>query len=386
MKLLLRRLMLGLLALSLLIAGITAFTPQGRAAVKTALFIPQVLPKIPFKPQTWVTGDPVWQKIRFPQAHGEGVADLITPAGEGKHSAVLFFTGVVVDNPRNDPRMVNLAEGLARSGMVVMIPWMDTQEKQHIVVDDIDNLVHAFQFLRSHESVDPNKVGMGGICTGASMATVAAQDERIRRQVVFVNFFAGYYDAVDFARAIGSRSRFYQNDYVAPWEPDDLTLRVMRYHLIDGVSNQKDKIRLIAMYFPKDNAQPPQPIFESDEGRAVHRLLNGVSYEEVDELMTYLSPKTMEFLRTVSPSTKIDRLEARVLMMHDRGDKLVPSEESRRFADALGRDSDTYHTEFSLFQKQIQMHVDESVDVDAFGFVKEAYKLSLHIYNIMRDL
>ena len=191
---------------------------------------------------------------------------------------------------------------------------------------------------------------------------------------------------MDFARAIGSRSRFYQNDYVAPWETDDLTLRVMRYHLIDGVSNQKDKNLLIAMYLPKDSAQTPQPIFESDEGRAVHRLLNGVSYEEVDELMTYLSPKTMEFLQAVSPSTKVDQLEARVLMMHDRGDKLVPSEESRRFAEALGRDSDTYHTEFSLFQKQIQMHVDESVDVDVFGFVKEAYKLSLHIYNIMRNV
>ena len=74
----------------------------------------------------------------------------------------------------------------------------------------------AFQYLRAHDAVDPERVGVGGICTGASMVTVAAQDERIRDHVKFVNFFAGYYDAADFAKAIGSRSRF-SDDYVVPW-------------------------------------------------------------------------------------------------------------------------------------------------------------------------
>ena len=33
---------------------------------------------------------------------------------------------------------------------------------------------------------------MGGFCVGASSATVAAHDSRIREQVKFVNFFGGY--------------------------------------------------------------------------------------------------------------------------------------------------------------------------------------------------
>ena len=72
--------------------------------------------------------------------------------------------------------------------------------------------------------------------------------------------------------------------------------------------------------------------------------------------------------------------------MHDRGDKLVPSEESRRLADALGDDSDTYHTEFSFFQKEIQVHVDERQSVGPLGYVKEALKLFLHMYRVMREL
>ena len=51
------------------------------------------------------------------------MADVYAPAGGGKRGAVLLFMGV---NPagKDDPRVVNLANGLARAGMVVMIPWV----------------------------------------------------------------------------------------------------------------------------------------------------------------------------------------------------------------------------------------------------------------------
>ena len=133
MKRLLRRGLLGVAAAVLVVVLLVAATPQGRAAVRTALFIPQVLPTIPVRPQEWVRPDPVWQKVSYPTANGLAEADLILPAGEGKHSAVLFFLGVAVNEPRDDPRLVRLAEGLARSGMAVMMPWTETQVQQRLV-------------------------------------------------------------------------------------------------------------------------------------------------------------------------------------------------------------------------------------------------------------
>ena len=53
--------------------------------------------------------------------------------------------------------------------------------------------MHAFQYLKSREYVDSNRVGMGGFCVGASFALVAAADPRIRRDVVFVNAFGPYF-------------------------------------------------------------------------------------------------------------------------------------------------------------------------------------------------
>ena len=200
-----------------------------------------------------------------------------------------------------------MAEGLARSGVVVVIPWLVSQNTERPTSQDIDSLVRAFQHLRSLESVDPDRVGMGGICTGASLLTVAAQDERINSQVKFINFFAGYYDALDLVRAIGSRSRFY-GDLLAPWIPDKLTMRLFTNHLIDGVTDPRDRAQLTRVLI--DNEAVTQEEIESlsSEAMAVYRLVNGVPPEEVDGLMAQLSPKTVGFLRLISPNTHIDKL------------------------------------------------------------------------------
>ena len=384
MKRLLRRLFLVLVAVAVAVVLLATLTPQGKAAVRAALFIPQVLPAIPLKPQEWVTPDPTLKEIRFPTASGEGVADLYVPGTGGRHSAVVFFQGVVPGG-RYDPRIVDLGNGLARAGMVVMIPWSETQTEQQIVPADIDVLVRAFQHLQTLDMVDPERVGMGGICVGASMATVAAQDERIRDQVRFVNFFAGYYDAADLARAIATKSRFGE-DYVAPWQPDRLTRRVFQYHLIDGVSDVGDRNLLVRIFYQDDSQAEDEADSLSPGAMAVYRLLKGVAPEEVDAVMAQLSPKTMEFFRAISPRTNIGNLKARMLIMHDRADRLVPSEESRRLAEALGEDGDTYFTEFSLFQSQIQVHMDASDSIGPIDFAKEAFKLYLHMYNIMREV
>ena len=382
MRRFLRRFLIAVAASLGVLVLLTVATPQGRAALRTALFLPQVLPTIPVKPLAWVTDAPEWREVSYPTGNGEGVADLIMPAGSGEHSAVLFFLGVVVDPPREDHRVVALAEGLARSGMAVMIPWSETQLQQRIVLEDIDDLVWAFQYLSSLDSVDAERVGMGGICTGASMVTVAAQDERIRDQVRFINFFAGYYDALDFTKAIGSRSRFY-GDYSAPWDTDNLTYRVFRNHLIDGVTDDEDRVLLTRIFVNKRSATDAEVASLSPEGMVVYRLLEGVPYEEVDGLVRQLSPQTTEFLRQISPSTNIDQLKARMLIMHDRADRLVPSEESRRLADALSDAKDTYYTEVSLFQGEIQVHVDEAATLGPLDYAKEAFKLFMHMYNII---
>ena len=379
-----RRLGRVLLAVGLTVIGlllIASITPQGRVAVRTALFLPQVLPALPLRPQQWLTPDPVRRAVEFPLSDGRrGSADLYLPAGSGKHSAVLFFMGVVPPD-RDEKRIVRFAEGLARTGMVVMIPWLDSQRLGVVAPQDVDGLVRAFQYMSALETVDAERAGMGGICTGASLAMVAAQDPRIADDVKFINSFAGYYDALDLFKAIGGRSRFYEGA-TAPWEPDRLTLRLFVDHLVSSIRSETDRALLDRALKSPETMDPRL----SSEATAVYKLAKGVPPDEVDSLMDKLPPNALETLRLISPSTNIDRLKARVLIMHDRADRLVPSEESRRLADALGEGSNVYYTEFSSFQRNIQVHVDEGGGVGPLGYVREASKLFMHMYNVLREL
>ena len=144
---------------------LTAASAQGRTAVSALLFIPQVVPSVPVKPQTWFAPDPVRSAVAYPAADGAGDADLYAPAGDGVHSGVLLFLGV---NPagKDDPRVVNLAEGLARAGMVVLIPWSDDMTEKRVSPEDVDNLVRAYEYLLSLDGVDAERSGMGGLLRG----------------------------------------------------------------------------------------------------------------------------------------------------------------------------------------------------------------------------
>jgi len=77
----------------------------------------------------------------------------------------------------------------------------------------------------------------------------------------------------------------------------------------------------------------------------------------------------------------IGDLNARALIMSDREDKLVPSEESRRLAEDLDGRGNVYHTEFSLFD-----HVTPGKTVGPREYVREMYKMFRHMYMVMREL
>ena len=375
-----KRIAIGAFVVLLVIALLFSVPAQGRTALKTALFLPQVLPTIPVKPQEWFTDDSSVKEVNFMTEGDLGVADLYTPAGDGTHGAVLLFLGV---NPagRDDPRVVGLAEGLAQSGVIVMIPWSEEMTEKKVEPGEIDSLVHAYTYLLALDRVDPDRSGMGGFCVGASFATVAAQDERIRDQVRFVNFFGGYYDASDLAASVASESRFY-GDVVEPWAPDKLSVEVVTSHLIDGLSDAGERALLERVFIERDAIVSEGLLSTmSAEARAVHRLLSGMSLPEAKELISGLPDSMRSDLDAISPAARIQDLDARILIMHDREDRLVPSEESRRLANALSERGGVYHTEFSLFQ-----HVDPTRAVSPPIYVREIFKLYLHMYNILREL
>lgn len=387
-KRLIRRLarLLQAIAIALAVAlGLAAValvaTPQGRAAARAVGFVAQVLPAVPVKPATWFADAPTRQDIRYPLSgdRGGGVADLYLPAGEGKRSGMLLFLGV---NPagRDDERVVNLAEALARSGVVVMVPWSEAMTQKRVEAGEVDNLVRAFEYLAAHEAVEGDRLGMAGFCVGASFALAAAQDERINERVSVFNSFGGYYDARDLMASVIARQRFYEDD-VRAWQPADLSVEVVRRHMIDTLPDEDERQLLWQALAAGSDAPAGLPDGLSAEAQAVYALLTAPDLQTARRLLDRLPPAALDTLRRISPSASIGRLRAKLLVMHDREDRLVPSEESHRLVEAAPDGIGVHYTEFSFFN-----HLDPTRPVGRVEFAREAGKLFLHIYRIMREL
>ena len=368
----------------LLLFNFLALAPQGRAAVKSAFFVTQVL-TLPIKPMEWITPDPVREAITFPLADGEGEADVYRIPDGKKRAAVLVFLGVN-PAPRDDRRVVNLGNGLARAGFVAMFPWSPSMLEKRINPSEPDNMVRAFRHLRGLEYVDPERVGMGGFCVGASIALVAASDPRINEHVAFVNSFGAYYDVRDLLSQVSSKHSFY-GQTVEPWDIRRDTREVFTNQLIKGLEEESERETLTRIFIDnRPESLPPDGL--SAEGKAVYQLLFSLATpddgqrltpDEAGRLIQKLPDRLLEDLNKISPSTHIGNLKARLLIAHDREDDAVPSEESRRLADALSERGDLQYTEFSFFS-----HVTPDKPVGPLTFVKEAFKLFRYTYSIIR--
>ena len=194
--------------------------------------------------------------------------------------------------------------------------------------EELENIVSAFHYLEGQEYVDKDRLGLGGFCVGASFALIAAADERIRDRVHFVNAFGPYFDMEDLIVQAASRSVAYDGEWI-PWDPHELTVRVLTNELVDTMQDPREA-ELLAWH---DGSGPQAKRNKgelSESGNRIARLLEGVTPGEAHALLGELPPEFRQDLARISPSSHISGVKARLLVMHDRHDMVVPAAESRR--------------------------------------------------------
>ncbi|MCH7482080.1 MAG: dienelactone hydrolase family protein [Chloroflexi bacterium] len=377
MRRLLKRVGLGLLAALAVLSLVAVVTPQGRASAKTAGFVLQVVPGFPIQPLGWFTQEPVRTAVEYSAGTRSVEADIYRIPDRKQRAAVVLFLGV---NPagRDDDRVVNLASALARAGFVVLVPWSENMMSKRVSPADVEMLVAAFQYLRSLDRVDPERIGGAGFCVGSSLLVVAASDPRISADVSFINFFSGFYDGRDYIKQFAARRTFYDGTE-EPWEPDPLTAEVLSLLMIESLSLPSERDALEGHFSGGRTLTAAEVRDLSREAQAVHGLLSGTTLEEADALLREVPQRLLDAVDALSPSKHLDGVSARLLIMHDREDSLAPVEESRRLADAVADRGDTVYTEFSFFS-----HVDPGVGVGPIGLLRESLKLYRHLYAVVR--
>lgn len=358
---------------SALLTLFIAVTPQGRTGLSTVFFVLEIL-DAPVTPRQWFPPDPVRQRVAY-QSSGETIVAEVyrLPDGEPRPAALLSLG--LTDLGFDHPNAILLGHALARSGIVVMYHWSPPGFR--IDVDDLEHMVSGFRFLEQQDYVDPSRVGLGGFCVGASFALVASADERVRDRVLAVNAFGPYFDARELLLQLTSRTIPGPQGRI-PWDPDPYTLEVFAHGILDSLGSEGDAA-ILRRHFPTGPPLPPASFDAlTPEGQMAADLLAGVSYEEAELLFEELPMEFRETLDTISPSMYIEDIQARVLVLHDVHDMVIPVNESRDLVEELKRTGDVRFTEVTNFEHTLP---------DAGGplvKMQQAARLYLHMYELLR--
>lgn len=379
------------IGIALLVVAVVAVAWEPtRVGLQTAVMLPNLL-GAPVRPLDLFSEAPARSAIPYRStADGtEELAELWLPSwasAERPAGAMLLVLGVN-NVGRNHPVVARVADGLARTGVAVLVPDSRVLLEGRLEIGEVDGVVEAFRVLSARPEVDPERVGMIGFSVGGSLALLAAADARIAGDVRWVNAFGAFADAATYLAAVSAHAYRDDDGRAVPWTPSPLAREVYLRFVLDQVSSQRDRERLRAAFEDAilAGARPaPDPAvraaLDGADARAVHDLVTAPTLDEAEAAVASLPATVRRFIEAISPAGAIDGLRTEVHLMHEVEDRHVPFVESRRLAALLAdRGRLAAHTEFRLFD-----HVQPD-DVDVVAAAPELVKLLLHVRALMEE-
>ena len=155
-------------------------------------------------------------------------------------------------------------------------------------------------------------------------------------------------------------------------------MRVLANELIETLEEPGDIDALTRRYMDGQDLTAEELAALSPAAKNVSRLLDGTTPGEAQALYMNLPEQFRSDLKGISPATYVDDIRARLLIMHDRNDRLVPAAESRRLLAATEGRGDVRYTEVLAFE-----HVRPSGG-GVVDLLAEAGRLFRHMYSIIR--
>src|SRR5436309_10273125 len=354
----------------------TRATRPIREVAWAAIFFLKVFPMLLCRPVDWVTKPPVIEKVSYPTRFGQAEGDLYRPRACGPHPGIVVCLGVVpfgVDHPQ----VPILGKALARAGLAALLYWSPAMRDFRLDPEDVENIALAYRWFIEQPSVDPARSGLLGTCVGGAFALMAGASPLIRDRVGFIGAYAPYSSMWTFARDIASATRSC-GDGREPWRVDPLTRKVF-VHSLTAVLEPGEAERLRSAFANESGHLDGHGL--STDGRAVYALLTAPDADEAETALHRLPPIMQERLAALSPLNYLKDLHAPlIVLLHDRGDQVVPVGESRRLRSALDGHAGVHYTEM-LF------HPLDPVKgkLPLLRLVRELAKFFLAVYPLFRQ-
>ena len=330
---------------------------------------------LPSRPVDWLTKAPVIDKTRYPTTHGMAEGEVYRPPSPGPHPGIVVCLGVVpfeVDHPQ----VPVLGRALARAGFAALLYWSPAMRAFRLDPEDIENIALAYRWFIDQPYVDPGRSGLLGTCVGGSFALMAAASSHIRDDIAFVSAYAPFSSMWTFARDIASATRS-NRDEREQWSVDQLTRKVF-VHSLAALLEPDETAWFINNFSGAEKY--PDPIELSDVGRTVYSLLTTPNAEEAEALLRDFPPHLQNRLATMSPVNHLKNIKTpHIILLHDRGDQVIPIGESRRLIAAFGEQPGISFTEMQF------SHLDPTKGrLPLYRLLIEFTKFFLAVYPLFR--
>jgi dienelactone hydrolase len=296
-------------------------SPPVRANVKGLLLVPEVIPS-PAHPLSLFTPSPRRSLVHL----SDGEADLYRPlalVGSAAAPGVVLIHGA---NPggKDDPRIVGLAEALARAGRRVLVPQLSLR-LQRLDVADPSRIREAVSLLAGPT---PAKVGVLAFSYGAGLTLVALADEpAVQAHVAFVATVGTYFSLFDLLQGAATGTVPYRGTTVS-WQPDPQARELAAEQLAAFLAPADGAALAASLKRGDPTGLAPGP-------RSVYDLLANRDPARFDVLAGRLPGGLTDRLSALSPAQSINRVTVPVLALHARTDPASPPTESRLLIAAL---------------------------------------------------
>ncbi|HEX5441239.1 MAG TPA: hypothetical protein VFW76_10165 [Ktedonobacterales bacterium] len=355
--------------------------PQGRGALRAAMLLPALVSASQPTILTFNGDDVRHTSLTVPSQGGPVYLDVYEPAAPtppipGAREGVVIIPGVG-DN-RHEPQLINLAEAMARVGIVAMLMTTDTLIDYELLPMDADAVSQAVLRLQRWPGVGANRVGIVGFSAGGALASLAAAEPQMQGHIAFLTFFGGFFNAESLLTDFGRRALI-ADSQTQPWHPDPVPLQVLAKTVATTLPAQEADILTSAFTNGVSPLSADQLAQLSPSAQAAYHLLAGDQPGQAEANVAALSPEMHTLLTALSPSSVVRDITAPIYLLHDRGDIFVPFTESRDFNAALDRLGKPHQfVEFSIFQ-----HVEVKAGLGLGPLISDGLRLYRVVYSLL---
>lgn len=361
-------------------------------AILSGLLVVQVANPLTPGPLHRITPLPERESVSF-RGGGRDMAATLYRTRRGRSGAGpgvgLILVHGVNETGKDDPRIVWLADLLARAGFTVLTPDFLGFKSLTLRASDVEELVASVQYLaRRPGDVAAGRVGLIGFSYGAGPTIIAAADPRIRERVPFVVSFGGYYDLLSVITFV--TTGYYEfGDLRGRAVPNDYTRWIfLRYNLeLIGSARDREVLKEIAEAKAGSPAVDAGPLAATlgPEGRATYELLVNRDPGRVPALVGRLGPGIREQIRFLSPSRVIRDLQGRLFVVHSDPDDFMPVTESLRLAAALRSRGNVHLALLKVFDHVRPNFPKLSLDSFFRTYIPEGSKVFWLIFDLVRQ-